>query len=168
MKVSAVKPEHRSVEAPARIFEDQESVRAAYKEGELDCDVVVVVRFQGPRANGMPELHALTPVLSVLQDRGFKVALLTDGRMSGASGRIPAVIHVSPEARDGGMIGKLRDGDVVRIDAERGTVDALSPNVAARVGASPPDVETEGCGRELFQVFREAVGSAESGAAVIT
>ena len=125
IKVSAVKPEHHVIEAPARIFHDQEQVKAAFKAGELTGDLVCVVRFQGPKANGMPELHSLTPVLGVLQDRGQKVALVTDGRMSGASGKVPAAIHVSPEALDGGAIARLRDGDRVRLDAVEGRLDAL-------------------------------------------
>ena len=168
MKVSAVKPEHHAIEAAVRIFDDQDSVKGAFKKGELNRDVIVVVRFQGPKANGMPELHALTPILSVLQDRGFKVALITDGRMSGASGKVPAVIHISPEAMDRGQIAKLVDGDIVRIDANNGTVDVLEPDIENRPDANPPDNRNEGCGRELFQVFRDAVGSAETGAAVVT
>ena len=123
-KTSAVDPSRWTIEAPARIFSDQDAVLAAFKAGELNRDVVVVVRFQGPRANGMPELHKLTPSLGVLQDRGFRVALVTDGRMSGASGKVPAAIHVSPEALDGGPLAKLRDGDVVRLCASRGELTA--------------------------------------------
>src|SRR5690606_24469805 len=121
IKVSAVKPEHRVVEAPARVFHSQDGLLAAFKAGELVGDMVAVVRFSGPRAVGMPELHKLTPSLGVLQDRGFKVALLTDGRMSGASGKVPAAIHMSPEANDGGPISKIRDGDMIRLDANEGT-----------------------------------------------
>jgi len=123
IKTSAVKPEHHVVEAPAKIFHTQEALAAAFKAGELDRDFVAVVRFQGPRANGMPELHKLTPTLGVLQDRGFKVALLTDGRMSGASGKVPAAIHVTPEAVDGGPIARIRDGDMIRLDAPAGRLE---------------------------------------------
>ena len=167
MKVSAVKPEHQAVEAPARVFSDQESVKEAFRNGELDRDCVVVVRFQGPASNGMPELHALTPTLSVLLDRGRKVALVTDGRMSGASGKVPAAIHVSPEAAKGGLIGKIRDGDPVRVDALRGTLDVLAEGVDARPAAEPPDRQGYGLGRELFAAFRSGVGAAESGASAI-
>ena len=125
IKVSAVKPENRVIEAPARIFHDQEELNAAFKAGTLDGDMIAVVRYQGPKANGMPELHRLTTVLGILQDRGHKVALVTDGRMSGASGKVPSAIHVTPEALDGGPIGRLRDGDIVRLDAEAGTLEAL-------------------------------------------
>ena len=167
MKVSAVKPEHQAVEAPARVFSDQESVKEAFRNGELDRDCVVVVRFQGPASNGMPELHALTPTLSVLLDRGRKVALVTDGRMSGASGKVPAAIHVSPEAAKGGLIGKIRDGDPIRVDALRGTLDVLAEGVDARPAAEPPDRPGYGLGRELFAAFRSGVGAAESGASAI-
>ena len=170
IKVSAVKPEHRVVEAPARVFHDQEAVKAAFKAGELDRDGVIVVRFQGPTANGMPELHSLTPPLSVLQDRGFKVALVTDGRMSGASGKVPAAIHLSPEAEDGGPISRVLDGDVIRLDAETGTLEVLAdPDVFAGRQAATADLAAshEGIGRELFAAFRARVGTAEAGAAVI-
>lgn len=169
IKVSAVKPEHRVVEAPARVFSCQNEVMAAASRGELDRDVVVVVRFQGPQANGMPELHKLTPTLANLQDKGFKVALVTDGRMSGASGKVPAAIHVTPEALAGGAIGRLLDGDVVRLDAESGALTAL---VADEVLAARSVAEGElagheyGMGRELFGVFRKSVGGAEQGAGV--
>ncbi|MEQ8653247.1 MAG: phosphogluconate dehydratase [Kiloniellales bacterium] len=169
MKVSAVKPEHQMVEAPARIFHDQEAVKAAFKAGELNRDLVCVVRFQGPKANGMPELHSLTPLLSVLQDKGFKVALVTDGRMSGASGKVPAAIHVSPEALDGGAIARLRDGDMVRVDAVAGRLEVL---VEADTWEHRPIAEADlsdsafGLGRELFAAFRATVGTADSGAAV--
>lgn len=170
IKVSAVKPEHRIVEAPCRIFGDQEAVKAAFKAGELDRDVIVVVRFQGPKANGMPELHSLTPPLGVLLERGHKVALVTDGRMSGASGKVPAAIHLTPEARDGGPIARLRDGDVVRLDAEAGTLNVLID--AASLAARDPEradlsASHHGVGRELFTAFRSAVGPAETGAAVV-
>ncbi len=169
IKVSAVKPEHRIVEAPARVFDSQEAVQVAFRAGELDRDVVVVVRYQGPGANGMPELHKLTPPLGVVQDKGFKVALVTDGRMSGASGKVPAAIHVTPEVKSGGPLGRLRDGDVVRLDAEAGTLEALvDPAEWASRGAPPPPSEDaeHGCGRELFGLFRGAVSGAEAGASV--
>ncbi|MFC3441959.1 phosphogluconate dehydratase [Sphingobium rhizovicinum] len=168
MKVSAVDKERWTIEAPAAVFHDQDDVLRAFKAGELERDVVVVVRFQGPKANGMPELHKLTPALGVLQDRGFKVALLTDGRMSGASGKVPAAIHLSPEALGGGAIGKLRDGDMVRVCAETGAVDALvdAATWAARdiPAAPPPPYDT---GRELFALFRHHSDLAEAGASPI-
>ncbi|WP_439647354.1 phosphogluconate dehydratase [Azospirillum baldaniorum] len=168
VKVSAVKPDHRVIEAPARVFTDQESVQAAFRRGELHRDVVLVVRFQGPKANGMPELHKLTPPLGVLQDLGYRVALVTDGRMSGASGKVPAAIHVTPEAAAGGPLGRVRDGDVLRLDTERGTLEVLVDDAewTARSLADAPADAGVGCGRELFGVFRRAVGSAEAGASV--
>ncbi len=168
MKVSAVDPSRWTIEAPAAVFNDQDDVLRAFKAGELERDVVVVVRFQGPRANGMPELHKLTPALGVLQDRGFKVALVTDGRMSGASGKVPAAIHLSPEALGGGAIGKLRDGDIVRVCAESGTIEALvdAPDWDAREQAiaPPPPYDT---GRELFAMFRQHSDLAEAGASAM-
>ncbi len=165
IKVSAVAPEHHVVEAPARVFEDQDAVRAAFRAGEFTGDVVVVVRFQGPRANGMPELHSLTPVLSILQGRGLRVALVTDGRMSGASGKVPAAIHVCPEALEGGAIARLRDGDIVRVDALAGRLDVLTPGVLQRPAVVGDLAANDtGCGRELFAGFRRAVGSADTGA----
>ncbi|UOA16011.1 MULTISPECIES: phosphogluconate dehydratase [Sulfitobacter] len=167
MKVSAVAPEHHIIEAPARVFADQNEVKAAFKAGELTDDVIVVVRFQGPKANGMPELHSLTPLLSILQGRGQKVALITDGRMSGASGKVPAAIHVSPEAVDGGPIARVQDGDMLRVDAVAGTLDVLAegfddrPNVTADLSAYHA-----GTGRELFAMFRDTVGSATTGATI--
>jgi len=168
MKVSAVAPEHRVVEAPARVFHDQAAVKAAFKDGAFDSgDVVVVVRYQGPRANGMPELHSLTPILSILQGRGQKVALVTDGRMSGASGKVPAAIHVSPEAFDGGPIARLRDGDMLRVDAEAGRLEVLTEAALERAPAEADLSESHaGTGRELFAAFRRAVGPAEAGASV--
>ena len=164
MKVSAVAPERRTVEAPCRVFATQHEVAEAFKAGELDRDVVVVVRFQGPAANGMPELHKLTPPLGVLQDRGYKVALVTDGRMSGASGKVPAAIHVSPEAWHGGALGRLRDGDVVRVCATTreltALVDADEWEARAQVEPPPPDV---GTGRELFAMMRHHADPAEMG-----
>jgi phosphogluconate dehydratase len=165
MKVSAVAPERQVIEAPARVFHDQDEVKRAFKAGELTRDAVVVVRFQGPKANGMPELHSLTPVLAVMQDRGLKVALVTDGRMSGASGKVPSAIHVSPEALDGGPLARLHDGDLVRVDAVRGTLDVLTPGALDRPNVRPDLVANGyGVGRELFGVFRAHVGPAEAGA----
>ena len=168
MKVSAVDKDRWTVEAPAAIFHDQDDVLRAFKAGELERDVVVVMRFQGPRANGMPELHKLTPALGVLQDRGFRVALLTDGRMSGASGKVPAAIHLSPEALGGGPIAKLRDGDMVRVCAESGVVEALvdAAEWDAREMPAPPPVPYD-TGRELFALFRHNSDLAESGASPI-
>ena len=172
IKTSAVKPEHWVIEAPAMIFEDQEELQSAFKRGELERDLVAVVRFQGPRANGMPELHKLTPTLGVLQDKGFKVALVTDGRMSGASGKVPAAIHLTPEAAARGPIAKLRNGDLVRVDAEAGRLEALVDEAdwAWRTTTAEPDLSRyeQGLGRELFANFRAAVTSAEMGAAAIT
>lgn len=167
MKVSAVAPEHHIVEAPVRVFSDQEQVKAAFKAGELTDDVIVVVRFQGPKANGMPELHSLTPLLGIMQGRGQKVALVTDGRMSGASGKIPAAIHVCPEAVDGGPIAMLQDGDIVRVDAVNGALEIITDGVLDRpaMTADLSDNQAD-CGRELFSVFRNAVGSAANGATV--
>lgn len=164
-KTSAVEGERWTIEAPARVFSDQDQVKAAFKAGELDRDVVVVVRFQGPRANGMPELHQLTPLLSVLQDRGHRVALVTDGRMSGASGKVPAAIHVSPEAAVGGPLARLQDGDRVRLCAHRGMLDVLLETVEwqARPPVTPPPAAM-GEGRELFALLRQHADGAESGA----
>ncbi len=167
IKVSAVAPERQVIEAPARVFHSQEEVKAAFRAGSLTEDVIVVVRYQGPRANGMPELHALTPTLSVLQDRGLKVALVTDGRMSGASGRVPAAIHVSPEAADGGPISLLRDGDLLRLDATTGRLEVMA-DLTGRI-ADPVDLSMneDGLGRDLFDVFRRNVGGAATGAGVV-
>ncbi|HEY0413040.1 MAG TPA: phosphogluconate dehydratase [Allosphingosinicella sp.] len=164
-KTSAVDRERWTIEAPARLFADQDEVLAAFRAGELARDVVVVVRFQGPRANGMPELHKLTPTLGVLQDRGFRVALVTDGRMSGASGKVPAAIHVTPEALGGGPLAKLRDGDLVRLSAETGELNAVVDEAewAAREPEGPPEPKV-GTGRELFALFRAGADSAERGA----
>lgn len=168
IKVSAVERDRWIVEAPARVFSDQGEVLAAFKAGELDRDVVVVVRFQGPRANGMPELHKLTPPLGVLQNRGFRVALVTDGRMSGASGKIPAAIHVSPEAESDGPIARVHDGDVIRLDAVAGTIDALvAPGEWARRASAAVPVAEMGTGRELFALMRKAADDAESGACAL-
>ncbi|MGV7209092.1 phosphogluconate dehydratase [Oxalobacteraceae bacterium A2-2] len=168
MKVSAVKPEHQTVEAPAIVFDSQEAFMAAYKAGQLDRDFVAVVRFQGPRANGMPELHALTPALANLQDAGRHVALVTDGRMSGASGKVPAAIHVSPEVLAGGPLGLVRTGDIIRLCAKDGTLEAKVDSATwharsqATADLSP---NTIGMGRELFSMFRQCVSEAEQGAA---
>ncbi|MCF5283910.1 phosphogluconate dehydratase, partial [Pseudomonas syringae] len=170
MKVSAVAPEHQIVEAPAKVFQDQKELADAFKAGELECDFVAVMRFQGPRCNGMPELHKMTPFLGVLQDRGFKVALVTDGRMSGASGKIPAAIHVCPEAFDGGPLALVRDGDVIRVDGVKGTLQVLieASELAAREPAINQIDNSVGCGRELFGFMRMAFSSAEQGASAFT
>ncbi len=168
MKVSAVKPEHQVVEARARVFHDQNDVKTAFRAGEFTEDTVVVVRFQGPKANGMPELHSLTPTLSVLLDRGLKVALVTDGRMSGASGKVPAAIHIAPEAADGGPISKVRDGDLVRVDAVAGTIEVLEAGFEARSPATADlSANAWGHGREMFEVFRRSCGLSSEGAGVV-
>jgi phosphogluconate dehydratase len=168
IKVSAVAPERHIVQAPVRIFHDQQSVKAAFRAGEFTSDTIVVVRFQGPRANGMPELHSLTPLLSVLQDRGLKVALVTDGRMSGASGKVPAAIHVSPEAACGGAIGQLCDGDIVQLDAVAGTLEVMGVDLTTRPFAKADlSGNAHGIGRELFEVFRQNVGASTEGARVV-
>jgi phosphogluconate dehydratase len=170
IKISAVKPQHRLIEAPARIFDGQDELLAAFKAGELERDHVAVVRFQGPQANGMPELHKLTPSLGVLQDKGFKVALVTDGRMSGASGKVPAAIHLTPEATDGGPLARLREGDIVRLDAEAGTLEALVDPAAwtARAPATADlSVNDHGIGRDLFARLRRGIGGAETGASLL-
>jgi phosphogluconate dehydratase len=166
IKVSAVSELHRVVEAPARVFEDQDQVSKAFKAGELDRDVVVVVRFQGPRANGMPELHSLTPALSVLQKRGFHVALVTDGRMSGASGTVPAAIQLVPESVCGGALAKVRDGDVIRLDSIAGTLQLRASDDWTQRQPVRPDLQANahGHGRELFAMFRASSTDAESGA----
>ena len=167
IKVSAVKPEHRVIEAPAIIFDSQEALGEAFKRDELKRDFVAVIRFQGPRANGMPELHRLTPILGVLQDAGHKVALVTDGRMSGASGKVPAAIHVTPEVANGGPLGKVRDGDLVRLDAEAGTLEVLVPAAEwdkREVATRDLAANQHGCGRELFFNFRaNAIGAEQGG-----
>ncbi|MBS7537665.1 phosphogluconate dehydratase [Ancylobacter lacus] len=169
IKTSAIAPERHVIEAPARVFHSQEALQAAFKAGELTGDLVAVVRFQGPKANGMPELHKLMPPLGVLQDRGFRVALVTDGRLSGASGKVPAAIHVTPEAADGGPIALIRDGDIVRVDAVNGTLTVLVDEVAwaERAPASANLAASHvGVGRELFTAFRAAVGTADTGASI--
>jgi len=169
IKTSAVKPDRRVIEAPAIVLDSQEALNAAFKAGELNRDFVAVIRFQGPKANGMPELHRLTTVLGVLQDRGHKVALVTDGRMSGASGKVPAAIHVTPEALEGGPISRLHDGDMVRLDADAGTLEVLvsAEELAARPLRTPDLSGNEyGFGREMFASFRQLAGRADQGASV--
>ncbi|WP_024877180.1 phosphogluconate dehydratase [Saccharomonospora piscinae] len=169
IKVSAVTPDNRAVRAPARVFATQDEFTAAFRAGELDRDVVVVVRHHGPKAKGMPELHALIPALCVLMDRGYRVALVTDGRMSGASGKVPAAIHVTPESASGGPLALVEDGDIIRLDAEAGELDLLvdATTLAARTPATaPPDDAWYGNGRELFATLRGAVGPADLGASV--
>ncbi|UWU14755.1 phosphogluconate dehydratase [Rhizobium sullae] len=170
IKISAVKPDRHIIEAPAIVFHSQQELQDAFKEGKLNRDFVAVVRFQGPKANGMPELHKLTPPLGVLQDRGFHVALLTDGRMSGASGKVPAAIHVTPEAVEGGPIARIQDGDIIRLDAIRGTLEVLvdAATLADREPVTADLSDNEfGMGRELFAPFRRAVGASDHGASVL-
>lgn len=169
VKTSAVAPQHRVVRAPARVFDDQAHLLAAFDAGDLDGDLVAVIRFQGPRANGMPELHKLTPVLGILQDRGHAVAIVTDGRMSGASGKVPAAIHCTPEAKDGGPLARLRDGDLIALDCDAGTLEVLGVDLDARepVQNAAPAGAWAGTGRDLFDRFRELVGRADEGASVI-
>ncbi len=170
-KISAVKPEHHKVTAPAVIFDHQDDFIAAFKKGDLHKDFVAILRFQGPKANGMPELHKLTPPLGVLQDLGFKVALVTDGRMSGASGKVPAAIHLCPEALDGGMIGKIETGDMVTYDAATGdlSVDVLEEVLNARPQAQPSqNLNPHSMGRHLFEPMRKMVGDAETGASIFS
>jgi phosphogluconate dehydratase len=166
IKTSAVKPQHRVVEAPALVFDTQDELMAAFERGELQRDFVAVVRYQGPRANGMPELHKLTPVLGVLQDQGFSVALVTDGRMSGASGKVPAALHVTPECLAGGPLARLRSGDVIRLDADRGVLEARvsGEELTART-PDPVDLTAHqfGLGRDLFDVCRANAAGAEQG-----
>ena len=170
IKVSAVPEDRHVIEAPARIFASQDALLEAFKAGELERDFIAVVLFQGPKANGMPELHKLTPPLAVLQNKGYKVALVTDGRMSGASGKVPAAIHVSPEALAGGPLAKLRDGDIVRLDGVAGTLNAqvdAAVWAAREVHSRSAELETSsnhGLGRELFAGMRRNVLSAEEGA----
>jgi phosphogluconate dehydratase len=169
IKSSSIPADRHVIEAPARVFHSQEELQKAFKSGELNRDVVAVVRFQGPRANGMPELHRLTPPLAVLQEKGFRVALVTDGRMSGASGKVPAAIHLTPEAAEGGPVAKIRDGDMIRVDADAGTLEVLAD--AAEFHARPPvridlSANHQGTGRELFAAFRAITGSAAQGASI--
>ena len=159
--------EKQIIEAPARVFEAQEEVKSAFKNNELNTDLVIVVRFQGPVANGMPELHGLTPILSVLQDRGLKVALITDGRMSGASGKVPAAIHLSPEAASSGPISKIKNGDLIRLDALTGELNILEKDFEARETRKKDLTKNEsGLGRELFKIFREHAASAKFGGGI--
>ena len=168
MKISAVAPERHAIEARARVFHTQDAVKVAFKAGEFTQDTIIVVRFQGPMSNGMPELHALTPVLAVLQDRGLKVALVTDGRMSGASGKVPSAIHLSPEAAAGGPLARVCDGDMIRLDATEGRLENLATGFETRVPATADLTGNgTGVGRELFDVFRRNVGRASTGAAVV-
>ena len=169
IKSSSIPKDRHMVEAPAKVFHSQEALLAAFKAGELNCDHVSVVRFQGPKASGMPELHRMTPPLSVLQNRGLKVALVTDGRMSGASGKVPAAIHVTPEAADGGPIAKIRDGDIIRVDADAGTLEVKVPAAEwSTRSAVIVDLSTNsfGVGRELFSSFRKLAGRADAGASI--
>jgi len=163
-KTSAVDPVRWTIEAPVRVFDDQNEALAAFKAGELECDVILVIRFQGPAANGMPELHKLTPALGVLQDKGFNVALITDGRMSGASGKVPAAIHLSPEGARGGAIAKLRDGDIVRLCANTSTLSVLvDADIWSARAAAPTPAQHVGTGRELFALMRAGADEAEKG-----
>ncbi len=167
IKISAVKPEHQNITAPAKVFDSQDALYGAFEAGDLNCDFVAVLRFQGPSANGMPELHKLTPALGVLQDKGYKVALVTDGRMSGASGKIPAAIHVSPEAAKGGPLARVIDGDIITLDAKTGTLSIAVD--AAEFDQRPaacykPNAATHDFGRNLFSMFRTTTSSAETGA----
>jgi len=166
IKTSAVDEGRWLIEAPARCFSDQNEVIDAFKAGELDRDVAVIVRFQGPRANGMPELHKLTPALGVLQDRGHRVALITDGRMSGASGKVPAAIHVSPEALPDGPLARVRDGDLIRLDAHHGQLEAAGVDLGSRPPANSPPPPV-GTGRELFALMRLQADEAELGASAM-
>lgn len=168
IKTSALKPEHRAVIAPAVVFDNQDDVKARFDAGQLDKDFVAVVRFQGPKANGMPELHKLTPLLGLLQDRGFKVALVTDGRMSGASGKVPAAIHLSPEALDQGPVGKIQDGDLIELNAEKGVLRVVDEAFLARSASNRERLSDVGMGRELFGIFRTNVSTAEQGASVFS
>ncbi|MDA8878368.1 phosphogluconate dehydratase [Porticoccaceae bacterium] len=169
IKVSAVAPEHQVVEAPAIVLDDQDKLEGMFKAGLLNRDCVVVVRYQGPKALGMPELHKLTPFLGILQDKGYKVALVTDGRMSGASGKVPAAIHLVPEAVDGGLLAKLQNGDLIRVDAVSGQIECLEDMnvVNSREAAPNPKGNQSGCGRELFAVNRDNISNAEQGASYL-
>lgn len=168
IKVAAVSEEHRFIEAPAIVFNEQEDLISAFKRGELDKDFIAVLPFQGPKQNGMPELHQLTPTLTIIQKRGYKVALVTDGRMSGASGKVPAAIHLTPEAMDGGMIAKIRTGDVLRLDSNVGELSCLNfEEINARTATTKDNSTTFGAGRELFANFRNIVSSSEHGASFL-
>ena len=168
MKISAVKEEHWIVEAPAIVISHQNDLMDMHKAGELERDFIAVVRFQGPAANGMPELHKLTPVLGSLQDKGFKVALITDGRMSGASGKVPAAIHMHPEALHGGPIAKIETGDIIRLDAGKGIVEVLNPDLEARpLAKMPPATNLSTLGMNMFAPLRDQADNAEAGASVL-
>jgi len=169
IKVSAVAAEHRIVEAPAVVIEAQDDLAALFESGQLNRDCVVVVRFQGPKALGMPELHKLTPMLGILQDKGYKVALVTDGRMSGASGKVPAAIHLVPEAANGGLLAKVVDGDVIRVNAVTGELQFIGEinELEARAASPQPDAGQRGCGREYFAVNRDNISNAEQGASFL-
>lgn len=169
IKVSAVAEEHQVVEAPAVVIDNQDKLEPLFKSGALDRDCVIVVRFQGPKALGMPELHKLTPFLGILQDKGFKVALVTDGRMSGASGKVPAAIHLVPEAADGGLLAKIREGDLLRVDAISGELSCLvdTDTLNTRESVTGPNTGERGCGRELFAVNRANISNAEQGASFL-
>jgi len=166
IKTSSIPADRHVIEAPAKVFHSQEALQAAFKAGELNRDVVAVVRFQGPKANGMPELHRLTPPLAVLQERGLRVALVTDGRMSGASGKVPAAIHLTPEAVDGGPIARIRDGDMIRLDANAGTLEVLADLSSREPAKADLSANNSGTGRELFQAFRNIAGRADTGASI--
>ena len=169
IKVSAVAEEHQIVEAPAVVIDNQDKLEPLFKSGALDRDCVIVVRFQGPKALGMPELHKLTPFLGILQDKGFKVALVTDGRMSGASGKVPAAIHLVPEAADGGLLAKIQEGDLLRVDAISGELSCLvdTDTLNTRESVTGPNAGERGCGRELFAVNRANISNAEQGASFL-
>ena len=168
IKTSAVKFEHWQVEAPALVFEDQNEIIEAFNKKELFKDFIAVLRYQGPKAKGMPELHKLTPILSILQNNGHKVALVTDGRMSGASGKVPAAIHLSPEASDGGILSKIIDGDPLSLNAKTGELNCLNEEeVLKRPEVSPPSINQEGCGRELFLNLRNLVSNSDNGASIL-
>jgi phosphogluconate dehydratase len=169
IKVSAVAEEHQVVEAPAVVIDNQDKLEPLFKSGALDRDCVIVVRFQGPKALGMPELHKLTPFLGILQDKGFKVALVTDGRMSGASGKVPAAIHLVPEAADGGLLAKIQEGDLLRVDAISGELSCLvdTATLNTRESVTVPKAGERGCGRELFAVNRANISNAEQGASFL-
>lgn len=169
IKVSAVKPDRHVIEAPAKIFHDQAEMQDAFKAGKLEGDFIAIVRYQGPKANGMPELHKLMTVLGILQDRGQRVALVTDGRLSGASGKVPSAIHVTPEALDNGMIAKIQEGDIIRLDAAQGTLTVLvnDTELQSRTIQTPDLSHNQfGMGRELFTAFRHIAGHADQGASV--
>jgi phosphogluconate dehydratase len=167
IKISAVKAEHHVINAPAQVFTNQSEVVEAFKRKELNRDVIVVVKNQGPQANGMPELHKLTPCLSILQNQGFKVALVTDGRMSGASGKVPAAIHLSPESLNGGPIHKVRSGDMLELNAAKGTLNCLESDFEMREASSEVSAGSFGVGRELFNQLRPALSLSEEGASFV-